>query len=134
MTWSLSDFSNEKKQSVLEEADSKIANVKQRLCQIAQELQGEDPYKYLRAFSPGAQEFIEAILFHHYIKTKKLLPHKELEEQLSFEVIKESEVRGQGKKKQQEAAEEEVSIILIPFHTYAMPSQLPTSNIHQTED
>ena len=93
----MSNSSDEKKQSVLEEADTKIANVKQRLCQIAQELQGEDPYKFLRAFSPGTQEFIEAMLFHHYIKNKVLLGHKELEQQLSFEINKESE-KGKGSK------------------------------------
>lgn len=39
---------------------------------IAQELRNEDSYQYLRAYTNGTQEFIEALVFCEFIKNNTL--------------------------------------------------------------
>jgi len=52
----------------LGEAEHKLRWVRNKLWfNVARELQGEDPYKYLRAYSGGLQEYVEAYSFYHYI-------------------------------------------------------------------
>ena len=41
---------------------------------------GQEYWRYRRAFSPGLQEFIEAVSFLHYIKHAALITREEVEE------------------------------------------------------
>lgn len=80
---------------VLTEADNKLDVIRQKIKQIAEELVGEDLYQYHRAFTPGLQEYVEAVTFQHFIKTKTLLRLEDINKQLLFEESKkdvESEV------------------------------------------
>lgn len=52
--------------------------------QIALELQNEDPYQFLRAYSPGLQEYVEALAFFHYIQQHTLLTAQQLKHSLTF--------------------------------------------------
>ncbi|KAK3093348.1 hypothetical protein FSP39_014324 [Pinctada imbricata] len=71
--------------SVLEQALSKIQDIqKQKFHQVAMELKGEEPYQFLRAYSPGLQEYIEALSFYHYIKSKRLVSLDEVQKDLIF--------------------------------------------------
>ncbi|KAI8492065.1 hypothetical protein Bbelb_304380 [Branchiostoma belcheri] len=72
------------KTTVLGEADEKLIAVREKLCQIALELQGEDLYQYIRAFSPGLQEYIEAVAFHHYCLGKGLVSLTQVQTDLEF--------------------------------------------------
>lgn len=44
---------------------------------VAPDLQGINAYRYQRNISGGIQEYMEAILFEHYLKTQSLMKHEE---------------------------------------------------------
>nr|XP_039267092.1 translin-associated protein X-like [Styela clava] len=56
---------------IITEADEKCDIIMKKWKQIATELQDEDSHAYIRAFSPGLQEFIEAMSFLYYFKTEE---------------------------------------------------------------
>ncbi|XP_078593817.1 translin-associated protein X-like [Branchiostoma floridae x Branchiostoma japonicum] len=72
------------KTTVLGEADEKLIAVREKLCQIALELQGEDLYQFIRAVSPGLQEYIEAVAFHHYCLGQGLVSLTQVQSALEF--------------------------------------------------
>ncbi|KAK3698425.1 hypothetical protein QZH41_001192 [Actinostola sp. cb2023] len=74
----------ENKDRLLDEAQQKLLEVKQFLKAIAVELVNEDAYRFERAYSPGVQEYIEALSFHHYIKHLSLISFKEVQAELQF--------------------------------------------------
>ncbi|KAK9496769.1 hypothetical protein O3M35_010572 [Rhynocoris fuscipes] len=54
---------------------------------ITLELENEDPYQYLRAFSPGLQEFIEAITLYSFIvKNGILFTWEDVKDELNVQV------------------------------------------------
>lgn len=76
----------------LKEVDSKLEEVRGYLAKVAQELEGEDCYKFARAYSGGLQEFVEAVTFLHFIKERKLLCYRDLcEKYLSFKTTDNSD-------------------------------------------
>ncbi|XP_004340462.2 translin-associated protein X [Capsaspora owczarzaki ATCC 30864] len=52
---------------------------------MAVELVDQNPILYARAYSPGMQEYIEAVSFVHYLATATLITQRQLEEQLLFD-------------------------------------------------
>ncbi|XP_062617559.1 translin-associated protein X-like [Saccostrea cucullata] len=77
------DKNNEK----LEQAWNKIRDVQeQKFLPMAKELDGEDPYQFLRAYSAGLQEYIEAVAFYHYLKSKTLVSLDQVQSDLNFTV------------------------------------------------
>ncbi|XP_069117603.1 translin-associated protein X-like isoform X2 [Argopecten irradians] len=71
--------------SVLEEATDKLKQIQQtKFALIAKELQGEDPYRFIRAYSPGLQEYIEAVSFFNYMKCKELVSLEAIQQDLVF--------------------------------------------------
>lgn len=58
---------------------------------IALELQGTDPYKHRTAFSPGLQEFVEALTYLMFLKTGKLISLEETQEFMTFKMGSASE-------------------------------------------
>ncbi|XP_034249932.1 translin-associated protein X [Thrips palmi] len=74
-----------KREAVLAEAQTRIASLNTTIFkEIAKELQGQDQYQYLRAVSPGIQEYIEAVTFMFYIRDGKLPHWDELQPSLSY--------------------------------------------------
>uniref|UniRef100_A0A3B5LEP7 Translin-associated factor X n=1 Tax=Xiphophorus couchianus TaxID=32473 RepID=A0A3B5LEP7_9TELE len=65
-------------EGVLNEAESKLDGVRQKIGQIAEELRGEDIYQFHRAFTPGIQEYVEAVTFLHYIRHRSLISLEEI--------------------------------------------------------
>lgn len=69
-----------------------IQDAKKRLCEIqktkwrpiAEELHNEDPYRFLRAYSPGLQEYIEALSFCHFLEFGMLISLEDVEATLKF--------------------------------------------------
>jgi predicted translin family RNA/ssDNA-binding protein len=51
--------------------------IRDRFVSVAPDLKGIDAYRYQRQISPGIQEFMEAILFQHYLETQSILPPTE---------------------------------------------------------
>uniref|UniRef100_A0A1A7XF91 Translin-associated protein X n=1 Tax=Iconisemion striatum TaxID=60296 RepID=A0A1A7XF91_9TELE len=71
-------------EEVLNEAEGKLDGVRQKIGQIAEELRGEDIYQFHRAFTPGIQEFVEAVSFLHYIRHRSLISLEEINASLVF--------------------------------------------------
>nr|CAD7597212.1 unnamed protein product [Timema genevievae] len=62
-----------KEATVLKDAEARISKLTTtHFKAIAQELDGEDPYQYSKAYTSGMQEFIEAVTFYHYLKSNVL--------------------------------------------------------------
>ncbi|KAK7103369.1 translin-associated protein X-like [Littorina saxatilis] len=72
-------------QGIMKQAESKLKEVQQtRFLHVAQELDQEDHYQFIRAYSPGLQEYIEAISFFHYLKDGSLITLSQVEKDLKF--------------------------------------------------
>jgi len=68
-----------------EEAQAKLESViRNSWSNVARELQGNDPHHFLRAYSPGMQEYIEAKSFLHYINNGTLITLDQLQKELVF--------------------------------------------------
>ncbi|XP_003425818.1 translin-associated protein X [Nasonia vitripennis] len=76
-----------KKNAVLGEAEKRLNNLITVLFKnIAQELDGEDSYHYLRAYRAGLQEFVEAITFYWFLQNSTLYNLKKLEESFNYTI------------------------------------------------
>ncbi|KAJ8246129.1 hypothetical protein GJAV_G00263940 [Gymnothorax javanicus] len=69
---------------VLAEAEVKLDGVRLKICQIAEELRGEDLYQFHRAFTPGIQEYVEAVSFQYFIRNRSLITLEEVNSKLVF--------------------------------------------------
>jgi predicted translin family RNA/ssDNA-binding protein len=49
------------------------STIRDRFVSIAPDLRGINAYRYQRQISPGIQEFMEAVLFRHYLETGRIL-------------------------------------------------------------
>ena len=76
-------ISNEtEKMQLLSEAEEKIEKeIRPLLRSIASELVGEDPDKFHAAYTPGLQEFIEALSYLHFLKHETLVSIEEVQQQ-----------------------------------------------------
>ncbi|KAE8280391.1 Translin-associated protein X Translin-associated factor X [Larimichthys crocea] len=71
-------------EDILNEAETKLDAVRQKIGQIAEELRGEDIFQFHRAFTPGIQEYVEAVSFLHYIRHRSLISLEEINARLVF--------------------------------------------------
>lgn len=79
-------FRKNNKQQVLEEAKTRLDKlITQNFRAIAKELHGHEVYLYIRAVSPGFQEFIEALTFYEYLSETPHSDWEHLQEKLMFE-------------------------------------------------
>ncbi|NWS70384.1 TSNAX protein, partial [Crotophaga sulcirostris] len=69
---------------ILYDSEVKLDAVRRRIKQVAQELVGEDMYQFHRAISPGLQEYVEAVSFQYFIKTRSLISIEDINKQLIF--------------------------------------------------
>ncbi|KAL5008285.1 hypothetical protein ScPMuIL_013866 [Solemya velum] len=71
--------------SILDQALEKLKIVQQtKFHPVAMELQNEDPYQFIRAYTAGVQEYIEALSFYYYLKEKRLITLEEVQRDLFF--------------------------------------------------
>ncbi|XP_014296808.1 translin-associated protein X [Microplitis demolitor] len=74
-----------KTDAILSEAKLRLENLAKTLFKnIANELKNQDPYQYLRAYTAGLQEYIEAITFYTYLKDNCLLDWTELDKNFCY--------------------------------------------------
>lgn len=70
---------------MLQEATQRLDKLcTQNFSVIAKELKGRDLYQYLRAFSAGVQEFIEAYTFCEFLQDKDLSDWQQVNERFRF--------------------------------------------------
>ncbi|RUS89673.1 hypothetical protein EGW08_002594 [Elysia chlorotica] len=87
---------SENKEDVLNEAKVKFKELHEsKFFPLALELEGQDPYQYLKAFSPGLQEYVEAITFFHYVSGGNLVDIERVQSDLTFplKTLQSSEVK-----------------------------------------
>lgn len=73
---------------VMDEAEQRFRNVNKNLWRkLALELRGRDAFQYLRGYTAGLQEYIEALSFYHFLKHRTLIDCKTVQEQLTFEFV-----------------------------------------------
>ena len=53
--------------------------------QVADELKNEDHYQYMRAYSGGLQEWVEALSFYHFLKHYQIISFTDVCKELTFE-------------------------------------------------
>ncbi|GFN98958.1 translin-associated protein x [Plakobranchus ocellatus] len=76
---------SEEKEDVLSEAAGKFKELyRTKFYPLALELDGQDPYQYLRAYSAGLQEYIEAVTFYHYLLDDNLMRLNKIQADLTF--------------------------------------------------
>jgi len=74
------------REAILEEANTRLQEVRENLWrQVAKEVEKEDHHQYLRAYSAGLQEWIEALSFYHFLRNNKIISYEEVSMQLVFE-------------------------------------------------
>lgn len=80
------DEADPSREAILEEADTRLQEVRENLWrQVAKEIETEDHHQYLRAYSAGLQEWIEALSFYHFLRNNKIISYEEVSRQLVFE-------------------------------------------------
>lgn len=85
-------YRENKKDEILREADLRLKKlVTTSFKQIAFELENQDPYQYLRAYTSGMQEFIEALTFHQYLTNNTIQDWPYVVQQLTYDIPTESE-------------------------------------------
>lgn len=111
----------ETKEKILEEAEAKFTTVIHPILRnICKEIGAEDPYRYHRAYSPGLQEFIEALAYYKYLKSGRLILFKEAQKFLTFQPKKNEPEGVEKSDSPKETAKEEESsdnVALFPLNT-----------------
>ncbi|XP_063984715.1 translin-associated protein X [Diachasmimorpha longicaudata] len=75
-----------KREAVLKEAKARLDTLTTTLFRgIAHELNGQDPYQFIRAYRGGLQEFIEALTFYHFLMDHSLPHWKSVEQTFVYE-------------------------------------------------
>ncbi|NXY49383.1 TSNAX protein, partial [Ceuthmochares aereus] len=71
-------------EEILHDSQVKLDAIRRKIRQVAQELIGEDVYQFHKAISPGLQEYVEAVSFQYFIKTRSLISIEDINKQLIF--------------------------------------------------
>lgn len=85
----------------------------------------EDHYQYIRAYSAGLQEWIEALSFYYFLKFKKISSFAYVQQQLEFKLDKSEEtVSNTSEQSEKEAdydnSEKVVVMVTVPQSEYIL--------------
>ena len=58
-------------------------------------MRSQDDYQFLRAYSPGLQEWVEALSFYHFLTTNKIISYQETQDELRFKLPANEEREGE---------------------------------------
>jgi len=87
--------SEDDKKAVLDEASGRLLNVKNNLWyMLARELEEEDHYQYIKAYSAGLQEWVEALSFYHYLNYEQLITFSQVKQELVFQEKTKEDIKG----------------------------------------
>lgn len=79
---------SEDSQKLLSEAGEKIQELNStKFLEIAKELDGQESYQYLRAYTAGLQEYIEAVTFYYYLLDQQLVNWDKIQCDLKYPFI-----------------------------------------------
>ncbi|KAF5270803.1 hypothetical protein FQR65_LT05422 [Abscondita terminalis] len=78
---------DKKKEQIYNEADLRLRQLLEKNFKtLALELNGQDPYLYLRAYTAGLQEFIEALLYYQFLRYGAIEPWQNLNTKLRYTI------------------------------------------------
>lgn len=81
------DAKKNNQSKVCKEAKTRLQNLcRTNFATIAKELHKQDPYQFLRAYTGGLQEFIEAYTFWEYIDSQNISHWTAIQDQLQYKV------------------------------------------------
>lgn len=76
-----------KREEILKETETRLQNlVTNSFKLVAKELENQDNFQYIRAYTAGLQEFVEAFTFYQYLKDKKIEHWSGLETQFLYQI------------------------------------------------
>lgn len=64
-----------------------VSTIRDRFASVAPELQGVNAHRYQYQISSGIQEFVEAVLFQHYLETQSVLPFEDCAQRIPSHVL-----------------------------------------------
>jgi len=111
------------KDSIIEEAEKRLADLRENLwLQVCKELRDEDHYQYIRAYSAGLQEWIEALSFYYFLKYKKISSFAYVQQQLEFRLDKSDTVNDTSEmpEKESDSADGVVVSVTVPQSEYIL--------------
>lgn len=111
------------KDSIIEEAEKRLADLRENLWfQVCKELRDEDHYQYIRAYSAGLQEWIEALSFYYFLKYKKISSFAYVQQQLEFRLDKSDTVNDTSEmpEKESDSADTVVVSVTVPQSEYIL--------------
>lgn len=73
--------------TIAKETTTRFDQIHSLFTSLAPDLTAVNTWRYQRNISPGIQEFIEALSFHHYILTQELITKEEVQAKLPREVL-----------------------------------------------
>ena len=76
-------------QSILKskEYSQHTSTIRDRFLSVTPDLKGINAYRLQRQISPGIQEFMEAVIFQHYLETLTILPPSEAARRIPEEIL-----------------------------------------------
>jgi len=111
------------KDSIIEEAEKRLADLRENLwLQVCKELRDEDHYQYIRAYSAGLQEWIEALSFYYFLKYKKISSFAYVQQQLEFRLDKSDTVNDTSEmpEKESDSTDGVVVSVTVPQSEYIL--------------
>jgi len=111
------------KDSIIEEAEKRLADLRENLWfQVCKELRDEDHYQYIRAYSAGLQEWIEALSFYYFLKYKKISSFAYVQQQLEFRLDKSDAVNDTSEmpEKESDSTDGVVVSVTVPQSEYIL--------------
>jgi predicted translin family RNA/ssDNA-binding protein len=114
---------------ILEEAAGKFVAIKELFKKIAADLLYEDCYQFVRAYSPGLQEFVEAYSFWYFLKHGTLVSFEQICKELVFGNASESTKTEQVKPHVHNPPDENIQVYNLPDEDIQIPNP-PTENTH----
>lgn len=69
----------------MKQAGEALCKLHKLIGNIATEVRGRDYWRYQRAFSPGLQEYIEALSLYHFLNTSRLITKTEIERRIEVD-------------------------------------------------
>lgn len=91
--------------------------------QIAQELENEDQYLYMRAFRAGLQEFVEALTFYYYLYDKTLYHWDNVAKCMTYNTSDENKTENSGQDDAQNQNENKASADSKTIKTIVDPGE-----------
>ena len=109
--------SEERRELLLDEGKDKICEVFQFLRATAVELHGSDPWQHAAAYSPGIQEFVEALSYYVFLRQGQLLSVDEAQQWMSFpeEEIEGERMEGGAEAEATESESEKKVLVQVPL-------------------